>query len=179
MAVAGNFNFDDMLVMNNVSETMSKMDEVLDAMVLEFTGKFGEPYTYDYERLKEIPKHNRYTLWKDDIFPGRRRSTDSKIILGFEFYQAETEAYPLLFLSVMCNKRNSSYQKVKDAVHAVENFDYIDDDEGGSVWGWYEKPLSDFLPVENQLADIKEWFVSRMEELQSFKEKTVELKWQV
>ena len=48
-------------------------------------------------------------------------------------------------------KNYSGYNNIKKAIE-TGNFDYTDIVE--EIWGWYEKPLSDFLPMENQLLEI-------------------------
>lgn len=175
MASAGNFNFHDMLVMNHVMKTISKMDECLDAVIPTFKDYFGNPYTYDYERLKEIPKHGRYTIWAEDIFVGENKASYSKVILGFEFYENEIQSYPILFLAVVCNKKHVNYQKIRNEILNHDNFDYTEEED--SIWGWYEKPLSDFLSVENQLDEIEKWFIEKLDLLHMFKEKTKNLNW--
>lgn len=118
----------------------------MDAVTPEFTDIFGVPYTYDFERLMQIPKFNRYAIWKEDIFNGGSKS-DSKIILGFDFTTEEPQSYPLMFLRIVCNQKHREYETIKLAIENFK-FDYTDVDE--EIWGWYEKPLSDFIPIDNQ-----------------------------
>jgi len=176
MSGAGDFNFNDMLVMNSFYETMLKMDECLDSVIPEFTKAFGAPYTFDKERLKQIPDFNRYSLWKEDVFVDGNRH-QSKIVLGFEFTTEETRSYPILFLGVVCNSKHNNYNQIRDAIEKDDNFDYID--VGDSVWGWYERPLSDFLSMENQLLEIKKWFVKNINKLAEFKRRNPDLNWKV
>lgn len=168
-----NFNFNDMQVMNQFLSTISKLDECLDAVTPEFTDILGAPYSYDFERLKQVPKFNRYAIWKEDIFNGGSKY-DSKIILGFDFTTEEPQSYPIVFIGIVCNQKHRDFEDIKLAIENF-NFDYIEADE--EVWGWYEKPLSDFIPLENQFMEIKKRFIEHIFKLNSFKENTKHLNW--
>ncbi|MFB9795299.1 hypothetical protein ACFFQG_32425, partial [Shinella granuli] len=140
----------------------------------KFTSAFGKPYTYDYERLKQIAAYNRYTMWREDIFAGGKRA-HSKIILGFEFNVVEPQPYPVLFLGIVCNRNHSRYHMVKDAIERQGDFDYTEEEY--SIWGWYETPVSNFLSMENQFDGINQWFSRSIDRLIGFKENTEKLGW--
>lgn len=173
MAGDGDFNFNDMLVVNNFLSTMSKLDQCLDSVTPEFTEAFGAPYIYDYERLKQIPKFNRYAIWKDDVFKGGNKS-DSKFILGFDFTTEEPQSYPTLFTGIVCNKKHNNHKNIMLAIEGF-NSDHTEVDE--DIWGWNEKPLSDFLPLENQFMEIKKWFGENIVKLTNFRDNTGHLDW--
>ncbi|SES89980.1 hypothetical protein SAMN05216389_103106 [Oceanobacillus limi] len=58
---------------------------------------------------------------------------------------------------------------IKESIESFDGFDYTDDG-GGAFWGWYEKPLSDFIPMEDQHLEIITWFHEKMDELVQFQE---------
>ena len=70
MASAGDFNYEDLIVMKKINSTIAKMDECLDNVKDTLIKEFGKPYERDYERLKQIVKDEEYTMWTNGIIEG-------------------------------------------------------------------------------------------------------------
>ncbi|KGP91520.1 hypothetical protein N780_20005 [Pontibacillus chungwhensis BH030062] len=167
MGSSADFNLQDLMTMKQMMTTMAKMDECLDSVTPIFERYFGEPYTYDQARLKEIPR-NRYSIWKGDAIPGGRHN-ESKIIVGFEFEEVE-ERSPTIFVGFMCSHKHPSSEGVRSNVEA-EKFDYTYEDE--SSWYWYEKYLADFISAEDQFEEISKWFVQYIDKVNEELEKVL------
>ncbi|AIF45545.1 PD-(D/E)XK nuclease family protein [Virgibacillus sp. SK37] len=182
MAGEGVFNYQDILVMNQLNTTLAKMDDLLEDMLPMFTTYFGEPKAEQSgKRLKGIHNYT-YEVWKGDVLAGRKDPADSRISIGFEFCReadmATDMVYPVIYLAIECTNGLDNFDLIKQRLEMDEFFDLTDSDETW-VSGWFEKPLSDFLPLEHQFGEIEKWFREKMEALMVWKENTPELGWQV
>lgn len=160
MASAGAFNYEDLIVMKNLTSTITKMDECLDNTKDILMKEFGKPYERDYERLKEIIKNEEYTMWSNDIVAGEK----SYISLGFTISDGGDSSMitPFLHVDFCIYKENTKYEKVKEHLEELEKEfteNYSDNDK---VLLSYEKPLVDFLSLENQVDNITKWFGERI-----------------
>lgn len=160
MASAGDFNYEDLIVMKNITSTITKMDECLDNTKDILIKEFGKPYERDYERLKEIVKNEEYTMWSNDIVAGEK----SYISLGFTISDGGDSSIitPFLHVDFCIYKENTKYEKVKEYLEELEKEfteNYSDNDK---VLLSYEKPLVDFLSLENQVDNITKWFGERI-----------------
>ncbi|KOO47170.1 hypothetical protein AMD01_06705 [Priestia koreensis] len=161
MAGVKDFSIEDMMTMKGIYSVITKMDEILDLIKGTFTELFGAPYQRDFERLKQIPTFNRYSLWTN-----RYNGQNIEIMMGFEL-EDEEQTPPLLFVQVYRKKDKEFADKIEQ--HYEENKDKFDfyefENDEGKAWAWYETPLINFLTMENQKEQIVEWFSERLKKV--------------
>ncbi|MGE7219620.1 PD-(D/E)XK nuclease family protein [Priestia koreensis] len=161
MAGVKDFSIEDMMTMKGIYSVMTKMDEILDLTKGTFTELFGAPYQRDFERLKQIPSFNRYSLWTN-----RYNGQNIEIMMGFEL-EDEEQTPPLLFVQVYRKKDKEFADKIEHHCEESEDkFDFYEfENNEGKVWAWYETPLINFLTMENQKEQIVEWFAERLKKV--------------
>jgi hypothetical protein len=149
MAGIKDFSIEDIVIMKGIQDVIAKMDEVLDLARPTFIQHFGQPYQRDYERLKQIPPYNRYSLWTNTY-----NSEDIEIMIGFEMESVKNDVAPVLFVQVYRKKNNGFATKMQKHSEGNGNkFDFyqIDNDE---VFAWYETSCCNSLPL---LSKRREW----------------------
>lgn len=164
MASAGDFNFQDLIVMSEVNATIRKMDECLDMVKPKLTECFGAPYEYDYERVKQICKQSQYVMWSRNIIG---ENGYSEIAVGFRFYDNKN---PVMSVFFNVAKANSEFDNIKKiyAEKLEDIFDvYYYDEE--SIFYSFEKSVSDFISSENQNEEICKWFIEKIDVVNEFK----------
>lgn len=164
MASAGDFNFQDLIVMSEVNATIRKMDECLDMVKPKLTEAFGAPYEYDYERLKQICKQSQYVMWSRNIIG---ENGYSEIAVGFGF---DDNKNPVVTVFIYVEKTNSEFDNIKkiytEKLEDIFDSHYYDE---GSIFYSFEKPVSDFISSENQNEEICEWFTEKIDIINEFK----------
>lgn len=158
MASAGNFDFNDLLVMTKINSTIAKMDECLDLVKPSLCEYFGKPYQYDYERLKQICKNEMYAMWCTNVLG----EGYSEVLVGFKFTNDSNNAAPNLVVQLYLNKDNSKSVHIGE-INQIGVFEYFLDDEGFVFW--FEKPLSDFISSQNQIEEICDWFKDKIKKI--------------
>jgi hypothetical protein len=157
MAGIKDFSIEDIVIMKGIQDVIAKMDEVLDLARPTFIKHFGQSYQRDYERLKQIPPYNRYSLWTNTY-----NSEDIEIMIGFEMESVKNDVAPVLFVQVYRKKNNGFATKMQKHSEGNSNkFDYyqIENDE---VFAWYETSLLHFLTSDKQKERMVEWFSEKM-----------------
>ncbi|MEH6943966.1 hypothetical protein [Bacillus sp. JJ722] len=161
MGATSDFKIEDMIVLTGISETLSKMDSILDLVKPTFTNYFGQPYQYDYEKLKQIPQNNRYAVLTTEILGD---DNDAEVMFGFDFDSAEENQAPTLFASLYCQEDHPIGYALLEIVRSkTSSFDYYDDD--GLVIAWFEIPIVTFLPLTNQQEEMVNWFIEKLTEI--------------
>lgn len=98
----------------------------------------------------------------------------SEIALGFEFLNVEKNSAPSLFVQCYCDKANSKNNEYKrileeDQQHVLFEYNQIED---YGCNGWFEKPLTDFISMQQQKEKISDWFIERFIDIDEFKRNT-------
>ncbi|MGG3470220.1 PD-(D/E)XK nuclease family protein [Neobacillus pocheonensis] len=157
MAGIKDFSIEDIVIMKGIQDVLAKMDEVLDLTRMAFIQDFGQPYQRDYERLKQIPPYNRYSLWTNTY-----NGEDIEIMIGFEMESVKDDVAPVLFVQVYRKKNNGFATKMQK--HSEENSDKFDfyQIENDEVFAWFETSLLHFLTANNQKERMVEWFSEKM-----------------
>lgn len=160
MASAGDFNYEDLIVMNKINSTIAKMDECLDNVKDTLIKEFGKPYERDYERLKQIVKDEEYTMWTSDIVANE----ESYISLGFTFSDEinSSTIIPFVHVDLCVYKDNLKYKKIKEELIELEKVFNRNYSDNAKVLLSYEKSLVDFISSENQINSITDWFRDRI-----------------
>lgn len=170
------FEICDLMAMQQFRRTIQKMDDCLERVKPQFIEYFGKPYEKDYARLKELPRFNRYALFKIySKISDRRFGEFLEILLGFNF---EEEKSPSIYVHCFCNKNHNSYEQFKESCQReLSKFELkFHEFEYGYVV-WFEKSLADFISSDRQYQEITDWFIQKMEIFRKFKEATPELEW--
>lgn len=168
MSGSDDLNFNDLITMTTINQTISKMDEILDLTRPKLDELFGKPYQRDYERLKQIPTHERYAILVVDVFGNGY----SEIALGFEFSNTEKNSAPNLFVQCYCDKANTKNNEYKRLLKEEHIFEYTQIEDYGCN-GWFEKPLTDFISMKQQQGKIRDWFIERLIDIDGFKRNAV------
>lgn len=171
MDSAGDFNFQDLIVMSEINSTISKMDECLDMVKPKLTELFGKPYEYDYERLKQVCKNNQYVMWSKNIVG---ENGYSEITIGFKF---EDNKMPVMIVFISVENGNSEFEKIKKMYtkqleDIFDFYDYCD----AYIYYSFEKPLSDFISSENQNEEICKWFTEKINVINELKQ-SINIMW--
>lgn len=154
MSSAGDFNYEDLIVMTKINSTIAKMDECLDNIKETLSSIFNEPNERDYKRLKQIMKEENYIIWVEDIISNSR----SYMSVGFTFQEDLDTKAPFLNVDLSIHETNLKFNKVvkmKDELESIFDSDYSDDEK---LLFSFEKSLSDFISNDNQFEDICDWF---------------------
>ena len=157
MARIKDFSIEDIVIMKGIQDVIAKMDEVLDLARPAFIQHFGQPHQRDYERLKQIPPYNRYSLWTN-TYDGE----DIEIMIGFEMESVNDDVAPVLFVQVYRKKNNGFATNMRK--HSEVNSDKFDfyQIENDEVFAWFETSLLHFLTASNQKERMVEWFSEKM-----------------
>lgn len=170
MDSAGDFNFQDLIVMSEVNATIKKMNECLDMVKPKLTKCFGVPYEYDYARLKQICKQNQYVMWSKNIIG---ENGYSEITVGFGF---DDNKNPVMKVFIYVVKSNSVFDDAKKiyAEKLQDIFDYYFYDEESISYS-FEKPISDFISSKKQNEEISTWFIEKIEIINELKNSYIAL----
>jgi len=160
MAGTSDFKVEDIMVLRGIWESITKMDEILDLVKPTFINFFGQPYQRDYERLKQIPPFNRYSLWTTKSIG----KSQLEIMIGFDFEKTAERNDPSIFIRIYCDDR-----QIDDAVKGIfepskKIFNYYDNGNG-ELLALFEEPLINFLASKNQKEQLINWFVQKIEEV--------------
>jgi len=171
MGVKNMFTTIDLVVMENIKSTVTKINEVID-LSKNLLEKTFENITISIPELrKEINRRNRFALIIRNIFG----EGYSEIGMGVSF---DETPHLILWLWVQDSKtgRNSKIDEFKKVVNKF-NFEYKT-----NQYVWSKKELSDLLSVkepEKMKKEIIEWFQKRLEIICEFINSTPELEWKI
>lgn len=173
MVSSGEFNFQDMIVLSNINNTFSKINECFDNVEGKFKDVFGEATRTT--TVKQIKEYNGYWLWRKDVLGDGY----SEVYIGICVSNSEDKTTPRLQVGIKCGKNNSMNSDFNKKSHDNEGFfDFIDiDDDESCVW--FEEGLSRFIDSEGQLEEIENWFTKRIDDLNEFRKNTYELNWKI
>lgn len=166
------FNSNDLDSMIIFSDIIQKMNECFELTKPEFIPLFGVPNERDSSSLKQIPKHGRYALWKENILPKEW----SEILISISFNSDS----PKLTAHIYLDKKHENYDDFiklinSDAVLNANNI-ILNENEFG-VAAKFERKLSDFIHMSNQFDEIKKWYTEKMKLLKNFADRNKSLGW--
>lgn len=163
MFTAGDFNFQDLIVLSNISYTVSKINECLDSVKESFERDFGK---------SKKTQNNKFWLYKDKIFGEEY----SEIYIGFNVAEDNEKISPYLVCGIYCTNSNSECDRFAKHIENNKKFKYIDI-SNSRVDAYFDEPLSNFLSSNNQFEDIEKWFFDRLQIIKEFKDSTNDLDW--
>lgn len=166
------FNFTDMLVMENIVETIAKMDEVLNEAGEHLEKNFVKCIKYS-GRSTQIGRNNMYSTYSTCVLEG---SGYTDISANFNFNKEKFEV-PNLELTMWIDQKSeyySCFEKYKEELKNLNLYYYVYDN--GIVINTY-KPIQDFLSSENQIEDMKYWFKEKIEVMYELKNRTPDFGW--
>lgn len=161
MSSAGEFNYQDLIVMSTISSTIAKMDECLDNVKDTVINSFGKPYERDSERLKEIVKSETYKMWVNDIIG----DNGSRIDIGFTLEDGLEIPAPFLNVDLVVYPNNNKFENIiskKDELQNLFDSDYSNDER---ILFSFEKPLCDFISKDSQITLMCDWFNEKIHEV--------------
>ncbi|EIT86256.1 hypothetical protein A374_06641 [Fictibacillus macauensis ZFHKF-1] len=157
MAGIKDFQIEDVLVMKGLQAVMSKMDEMLELVLPDFTKNFGVPHQRGYGHLKQLPLHNQYCMLTTNY-----NESFIEVKVGFEMESVTDHPSPILFVQVHCDKDINFAQKMKSHSEGEDTkFDFYQI-ENEEVYAWFEETLLNFLASSRQKEEIIEWFARKM-----------------
>lgn len=168
------FNFTDMVVMENMVETIAKMDEVLNETSKHLKSKLEIGCIKHSARSTQIGRNHMYSTYTHKILKGNGYSDVSA---NFNFNKDEYEV-PHLELKLYIDTKSEYLDKFKKAV----NDEILGDELEGYVYDngvtiWIAEPIQDFLSSETQVEDMKFWFKKQIEIMAKFKNETPDFGW--
>ncbi|HHD2779513.1 TPA: PD-(D/E)XK nuclease family protein [Clostridium perfringens] len=161
MANAGDFNYEDLIVMSRINSTIAKMDECLNNIENSFVKYFEKPWSNRYKRVKQMDKNKDYCSWKENII----NNENSYISLGFSFSSDSNITSPVVHVDFCINKENNKYNIFKMQEKELEKEFTRNCSDEEKLLLVYEKSLSDFLSSKDQIGDITEWFKEKLIDL--------------
>lgn len=169
MSKVEGFKLEDLLVLNNVMQTFSKIDECFNKIKPYFERNFGKWSETQFGSHEAMWKYKNNVFGKDE----------SELYLGFMYTSDEkNKTIPCLAVGVSCGKNNNRYE-IFDKYIQVNHFYNDISKNNGKVEVYFQEPLSNFLNKENQFEDIENWFIGKLEKIKEFKSNTVDLDWQI
>lgn len=167
------FNFTDMVVMENIVETIAKMDEVLNETSKHLEKNFGKCIQYS-GRSTQIERNNGYSSYITYVLNGNGY-TD--ISATFNFNKNEYEV-PHLELKLMVEKSSEYFNKFKDIIDNESLSDELEGDVyNNGINIWIAEPIQDFLSSETQVEDMKYWFKEQIGKIVKLKNETPDFGW--
>lgn len=171
MNSAGDFNFEDMIVLSNINSTFSKINECFDCIKNILPNDFK--LSKRTSTIKQFNNSDGYWLWEEYIF-GKGYS---EYYIGFAISEIDDKVIPVLNAGIKCEKGNDKFDKFKIAIERDNiSFDFKDVDEYEAM-AWFEEPISNFISSKNQLEEIEKWFRLKIEQLIQFKSINKHLDW--
>ena len=171
MSSAGEFDFQDMIILSNFNYTISKINECFDNII-----DIMEEHFQNLNRtstIKQINDSNGFWLWKENILG----IGYSEVYLGISVLAIQGKSVPRLMAGINIKKNNSQFDQFKkyleDENVIFEKF-YIGEDK---IDVWFEESFSKFIPNENQLDEIQDWFFEKLKKVNDFKKKSNKLNW--
>lgn len=171
MSSAGEFDFQDMIVLSNINYTFSKINECFDNVRVIFKEILG--ISKQTSTIRQINESNGFWLWMESVF-GKGYS---EIYVGFSISENEGKVIPRLMVGIKCKKNNDKFNKFNEIINredSIFDYKYLGDDASNA---WFEESISKFLSSKNQLDEIQEWFCERIEEINDFRKNSSELDW--
>ncbi|MEG1256413.1 PD-(D/E)XK nuclease family protein [Clostridium sp.] len=164
MAMADEFNFQDMITLSNYYSTKSKIYECLDSVKEFFESNFG--------KTKRCENNNGFWLYKENPFG----NVDSEVYIGFSLFNNGSEVIPYLSCGIYSKKNNEKFTVFTKHITKTNLFSKTDV-QNNRVDGYFDEPLSNLICNDEQLKKIEEWFIEKLEIIMKFKELTKDLNW--
>lgn len=174
---------DELEAIEQLPETIRKMDVCLDSVAAEFTELFDIPTigapAQTQERLQDLLKFKQYHMTKAPLLQGGHGEWGwSDVRIGFTYIEAK--AY--VFSWYWCGKTHAQHELLKTRLKEYQALftgypDLTIQDEPQWLIVLFKKPLADFNKTARPLQAIHNWFIEHMRLLKQFSEKTPELNW--
>lgn len=161
-----NFSSYDLVALQTITSSISKMDEVLDGVQAYFTERFGK-FSKDSSRSTRL-KDGKYINYRDFFLPNHELG----IQLGFGWHWEDGHTY--LYMSVWgFNKLESSKMRKKELAKLLKDWEVWDFDK------WWElgtgKKITEFFSEQDQVPKMVEFLKESIDELYSAKQAKPEL----
>jgi hypothetical protein len=164
IAMDKNFNTIDLVSLENISNTISKMDEVLDSVKEYFSKSFGNP-SKDSSRSTQL-KHNGYYNFKNIGDPYKFH-----IDLGFYWGWGDNIIYLEVSIRFL-RSLSSSEELIKFFKHELLPLEWEYEEQNGyDVLGKYLNVNELISTGEEQIPEMIKFLTERIDELKELKKK--------
>ena len=179
--MAGNerFNYEDVIGFKTLSGILEKVNGVFQEIKKPLEEKFGNSGG-GITNTSQIMNHGRLSIYCLNVIG----TSPSEVLVGFILSGSKVGEGPVVSVHLWLGDQNESYDKFKSIFQQNENevFDAfktksvsIKDKPGIGLI--FEKPLAEFLEVENQFSSITEWIIQCLNDIDNFKMKYSNIGW--
>lgn len=179
--MAGNkrFTYEDVIALKALNGVFEKVDEVFNEIKKPLEEKFGRSIG-GVRSTDQIRDHGRLSIYCQDILG----TAPSEVLVGFNFKGSKAGEGPVVSVHLWLGHQNESFDKLKSIFQEDEktilntfktdSFSFKEELGIGLI---FEKPLADFLEVDDQLSSITKWINQRLDDFDEFRENYPDLDW--
>lgn len=181
--MAGNerFTYEDVIGLKNLNGVFEKVNGVFNEIKKPLEDKFGKSGG-GITNTGQIMNHGRLSIYCLNVI-----GTDpSEVLVGFNFQGSKAGEGPFISVHLWLGNQNESYDKFKSKFKDDEKkiFDAFKSNtvsfrDKSGIGLFFEKPVSDFLEIDNQFSSITEWIIQCLNDIDDFKKNYPELGWTI
>lgn len=171
------FNIQEIAAINNLSQTLQKMESNINEIIPHFEKTFGKAKNTSSSKFYQLQKYNRYTIYSSHVIDSTPQKW-SQILLAFS---TGNKNYPTVYIEIYCDKEHSEYNLLKKELLKFEKNEdefYVSTSDRG-ITGMFEAPLSMFLASENQHEELQSWFIRSIDKINEFIKNTPFIPWSI
>ncbi|MEX2409953.1 MAG: hypothetical protein WD607_01050, partial [Candidatus Paceibacterota bacterium] len=179
--MAGNerFNYEDLIGLKTLNGVFEKVNGVFHEIKKPLEEKFGNSGG-GITNTGQILNHGRLSIYCLNVIG----SGPSEVLVAFILSGSKVGEGPVVSVQLWLGDQNESYDKFKSIFQHDEKgiFDAfktkcvsIKDKPGIGLF--FEKPLAEYLEVENQFSSITEWIIQCLNDIDDFKKKYPDIGW--
>lgn len=179
--MAGNerFNYEDVIGFKTLNGVLEKVNGVFHEIKKPLEEKFGNS-AGGITNTSQILNHGRLSIYCLNVIG----TTQSEVLVGFNLKGSKAGEGPVIFVHLWVGNQNESYDKLKRILQEDDKaiFDAFKTksvsliDKTGTGLS-FEKPLAEFIEVENQFSSITEWIIQCLNDIDDFKKKYPNIGW--
>lgn len=179
--MAGNkrFTYEEVMGLKALNGIFEKINGVFNAVKKPLEEKFGSSEG-GITSTGQILNHGRLSIYSLNVIG----TGPSEVLVGFNSKGSRAGEGPVVTVHLWLSIQNESYDKVKkifqeDDKSILNTFktDTFSFREEMGMGLFFEKPLAEFLEVDNQLSSITEWIIKRINDFDEFRENYPDIGW--
>ncbi len=179
MAEIKRFTYEDVIGLKALDGVFQNVNGVFNEIKKPLEEKFGSSEG-GVSNTDQILNHGRLAIYCFNVIG----TTPSEILVGFNFIGSKAGEGPVVSVHLWLGHQNESFDKLKNIFQEDEKSilntfktDTFSFREELGIGLFFEKPLADFLEVEDQLSSITEWIIQRLNDFDEFRENYPDLGW--
>ncbi len=154
----------ELFLFENLPDTLSVLEELLEKIRPAFVSKFGEPSNPDYSG--QMRKQSRYAFYKKGIFGDASNDMGA----GIKFSDK-----PSAYIWLWTAKVNTKSRVFNELIYSHSKlFDNVSDE-----YFDFKQDLSSFLASSKPVEELENWFMNKFQIIEDFIKNTPELEWRV